>query len=59
MKIKVKHKDIEIEVDDNDNTTTIKYSAGELIKVIEKISYTIQSIENNYDKVTYGGNNAK
>ncbi len=59
MIIKVKHKDIEIEVDDNDNTSIIKYSAGELIRVLEKISYEIQSIENNYDKIIYGGNNAE
>jgi hypothetical protein len=55
MIIKVKHKDTEIEIDDNDSSTHIKYSTGELIRMLEKMSLEIQSIENNYNKITYGG----
>jgi hypothetical protein len=55
MKIKIKHKDTEIEIDDNDNDTSIKYSTGELIEMIEKISSEIQSIEVNYAKTNFGG----
>jgi hypothetical protein len=54
MIIKVKHKDTEIEIDDNDSSTHIKYSTGELIRMLEKMSLEIQSIENNYNKITYG-----
>ena len=54
MIIRVKHKDTEIEIDDKDNGTQIKYSTGELIKMIEKMSLEIQAIENNYEQ-TYGG----
>jgi hypothetical protein len=50
MKISIKHNQTEIVIDDNDNGTTIKYSTGELIKMLEKISLEIQAIENNYDK---------
>lgn len=56
MIIKVKHKDTEIEIDDKDNGTQIKYSTGELIKMLEKMSLEIQAIENNYNQITYGGN---
>jgi hypothetical protein len=55
MIIKVKHKELEIEIDDKGNNTEIKYSTMELIRVLEKISLEIQSIENNYNKITYGG----
>ena len=54
MIIRVKHKDTEIEIDDKDNVTTIKYSTGELIKVLEKMSLEIQAIQNNYNQITYG-----
>jgi hypothetical protein len=54
MKIRIKHKETEIEVDDNDNSTHIKYSTGELIKMLEKMSSEIQSIENNYNQITHG-----
>jgi len=54
MIIRVKHKDTEIEIDDNKGETTIKYSTGELIKVLEKMSLEIQAIENNYNQITYG-----
>jgi hypothetical protein len=57
MIIRVKHKDTEIEIDDKGNNTEIKYSTMELIKVLEKISLEIQSIENNYNQTTYGGVN--
>ena len=53
MIIRVKHKDTEIEINDNDNGTTIKYSTGELIKMLEKMSLEIQAIENNYNQTTY------
>jgi|LauGreDrversion4_2_1035121.scaffolds.fasta_scaffold130042_6 hypothetical protein len=53
MKIRIKHKETEIEVDDNDSSTHIKYSTGELIKMLEKMSSEIQTIENNYNKTTY------
>jgi len=49
MKIVVKHKQTEIVIDDNSDETTIKYSADELIKVLEKMSLEIQAIENNYE----------
>ena len=55
MKLRVKHKDTEIEIDDNNGETTIKYSTGELIKMLEKMSLEIQEIENNYNQITYGG----
>jgi hypothetical protein len=55
MKLRVKHKDTEIEIDDNNGETTIKYSTGELIKMLEKMSLEIQAIENNYNEITYGG----
>jgi hypothetical protein len=55
MIIKVKHKELEIEIDDKGNNTEIKYSTMELIRVLEKISLEIQSIENNYNKITFGG----
>ena len=55
MIIRVKHKELEIEIDDKGNNTEMKYSTMELIKVLEKISLEIQSIENNYNKTTYGG----
>jgi hypothetical protein len=54
MILRVKHKDTEIEIDDKDNGTTIKYSTGELIKMLEKMSLEIQAIENNYNQITYG-----
>jgi len=54
MILRVKHKDTEIEIDDKDNGTQIKYSTGELIKMLEKISLEIQAIENNYNQTTYG-----
>ena len=54
MIIRVKHKELEIEIDDKGNNTEIKYSTMELIRVLEKISLEIQSIENNYNKITYG-----
>jgi hypothetical protein len=54
MKLRVKHKETEIEIDDNNGETTIKYSTGELIKMLEKMSLEIQAIENNYEQ-TYGG----
>jgi hypothetical protein len=50
MKISVKHNQTEIVIDDNSNDTSIKYSTGELIKMLEKMSFEIQAIENNYDK---------
>jgi len=50
MKIVVKHKQTEIVIDDNSDETTIKYSANELIKVLEKMSKEVQEIENNYGK---------
>jgi hypothetical protein len=53
MKIRVKHKDTEIEIDDNDNNTIIKYQTAEIIKVLEKISFEIKSIETNYNEQTY------
>ncbi len=53
MKIRIKHKETEIEVDDNDSSTHIKYSTGELIKMLEKMSLEIQAIENNYNQTTY------
>jgi hypothetical protein len=55
MILRVKHKDTEIEIDDKDNGTQIKYSTGELIKMLEKMSLEIQAIENNYNEITYGG----
>jgi hypothetical protein len=55
MTLRVKHKDTEIEIDDNNSEITIKYSTGELIKVLEKMSLEIQAIENNYNQITYGG----
>jgi len=55
MILRVKHKDTEIEIDDKDNGTQIKYSTGELIKMLEKMSLEIQAIENNYNQITYGG----
>jgi len=54
MILRVKHKDTEIEIDDKDNGTQIKYSTGELIKMLEKMSLEIQAIENNYNQITYG-----
>ena len=54
MKIRVKHKETEIEIDDNDNNTIIKYQTAEIIKVLEKISSEIKSIETNYNEQTYG-----
>jgi hypothetical protein len=53
MIIRVKHKDTEIEIDDKSNITEIKYSTGELIKMLEKMSLEIQAIENNYNQTTY------
>ena len=53
MILRVKHKDTEIEIDDKDNGTQIKYSTGELIKMLEKMSLEIQAIENNYNQTTY------
>ena len=50
MKIVVKHKQTEIVIDDNSDETTIKYSKDELIKILEKMSFEIQAIENNYGK---------
>jgi hypothetical protein len=44
----------EIEIDDNDNNTIIKYQTAEIIKVLEKISSEIKSIETNYNEQTYG-----
>ena len=51
MKIVVKHKQTEIVIDDNSDETTIKYSKDELIKILEKMSFEIQAIENNYAKI--------
>jgi hypothetical protein len=50
MKIVVKHKQTEIVIDDNSDETTIKYSANELIKVLEKMSKEVQEIEKNYER---------
>ena len=54
MILRVKHKDTEIEIDDKSNGTEIKYSTGELIKMLEKMSLEIQAIEKNYNQTTYG-----
>jgi hypothetical protein len=53
MILRVKHKNTEIEIDDKDTGTQIKYSTGELIKMLEKMSLEIQAIENNYNQTTY------
>lgn len=50
MKIIVKHKSTEVEVDDNSNDTNIRYSFEAIIKVLEKISAEVQSIEKNYNE---------
>jgi hypothetical protein len=50
MKISIKHNQTEIVIDDNQNGTEIKYSTGEFIKMLEKISLEIQAIETNYAK---------
>jgi hypothetical protein len=46
---KLSIQDCHLVIDDNSDETTIKYSANELIMVLEKISLEIQAIENNYE----------
>lgn len=50
MKISIKHNQTEIVIDDNNDETSIKYSTSELIKLLDKMSSEILTIQHNYAK---------
>jgi hypothetical protein len=54
MKISIKHNQTEIVIDDNNDETSIKYSTSELIKLLDKMSSEILTIEKNYHKSLEG-----